>query len=33
MTKTVPEGIAEMLRALDEGFFPDAFEPRYRNTP
>ena len=33
VTKTVPEGIAELLRALDEGFFPDAFEPRYRNTP
>ncbi|MDA0171296.1 SDR family oxidoreductase [Solirubrobacter taibaiensis] len=33
VTRTVPEGIAELLRALDEGFFPDAFEPRYRNTP
>ena len=33
ITKTVPDGIAELLRALDEGFFPDAFEPRYRNTP
>ena len=33
ITKTVPDGIAELLRALDEGFFPDAFDPRYRNTP
>ena len=33
ITKTVPEGIAEVLAALDEGRFPDAFEPRYRNTP
>jgi nucleoside-diphosphate-sugar epimerase len=33
ITKTVPDGIAELLRALDDGFFPDAFEPRYRNTP
>src|SRR6478735_1265946 len=33
ITKTVPEGIAELLRAVDEGFFPDAFDPRYRNTP
>ena len=33
VTRTVPEGIAELLRALDEGLYPDAFAPRYRNTP
>lgn len=33
ITKTVPEGIAEVLAALDGGRFPDAFEPRYRNIP
>jgi hypothetical protein len=33
ITRTVPEGIAEVLAALDGGRFPDAFEPRYRNIP
>lgn len=33
ITKTVPEGIAEVLEALDAGRFPDSFEPRYRNIP
>lgn len=33
ITKTVPEGIAEVLQALDAGRFPDSFEPRYRNIP
>jgi nucleoside-diphosphate-sugar epimerase len=33
ITKTVPEGIAEVLQALDAGRFPDAFESRYRNIP
>jgi nucleoside-diphosphate-sugar epimerase len=33
ITRTVPDGIAELLRALDEGFFPDAFDSRYRNIP
>ena len=33
ITKTVPEGIAEILQALDAGRFPDSFEPRYRNIP
>lgn len=33
ITRTVPEGIAEILQALDDGRFPDSFEPRYRNIP
>jgi nucleoside-diphosphate-sugar epimerase len=33
ITKTVPDGIAELLRALDDGLYPDAFESRYRNIP
>mgnify|MGYP001362358872 CR=1 FL=1 len=33
ITKTVPDGIAELLTALDAGRFPDAFAPRYRNIP
>ena len=33
VTKTVPDGIAEVAHALDEGRFPDSFAPRYRNTP
>lgn len=33
VTRTVPDGIAEVLTALDAGRFPDAFEPRYRNIP
>jgi nucleoside-diphosphate-sugar epimerase len=33
ITKTVPDGIGEVLQALDAGRFPDAFEARYRNIP
>jgi nucleoside-diphosphate-sugar epimerase len=30
---TVPDGIGEVLAALDDGAFPDPFERRYRNIP
>jgi nucleoside-diphosphate-sugar epimerase len=30
---TVPDGIAEVIAALDAGELPDAFDARYRNTP
>jgi nucleoside-diphosphate-sugar epimerase len=30
---TVPDGIAEIIGALDVGAFGDPFDPRYRNTP
>jgi nucleoside-diphosphate-sugar epimerase len=30
---TVPDGIGEVLAALDAGSFPDPFERRYRNIP
>jgi nucleoside-diphosphate-sugar epimerase len=33
VTRTVPDGIGEVLAALDEGRFPDAFGRRYRNIP
>src|SRR3954454_19184459 len=33
VTRTVPEGIAELLAALEAGRFPDAFDRRYRNLP
>jgi nucleoside-diphosphate-sugar epimerase len=33
VTMTVPSGIGELIAALDEGRFPDAFDGRYRNTP
>jgi nucleoside-diphosphate-sugar epimerase len=33
VSKTVPDGIAEVLGALDAGRFPDAFDERYRNIP
>jgi nucleoside-diphosphate-sugar epimerase len=33
VTKTVPDGIAEVIAALDDGRFPDAFDRRYRNIP
>ncbi len=33
VTRTVPDGIAEVIAALDEGRFPDAFDRRYRNIP
>lgn len=33
LTMTVPEGIAELARALDLGLFPDPFSARYRNIP
>src|SRR4051812_24731292 len=33
VTRTVPDGIAEVLGALDAGRFPDAFDRRYRNIP
>jgi nucleoside-diphosphate-sugar epimerase len=31
VTRTVPDGIAEVLEALDTGRFPDSFGRRYRN--
>ena len=30
---TVPDGIAEIIAALDAGALPDPFDPRYRNVP
>ena len=30
---TVPDGIGEIIAALDAGAFPDPYEPRYRNIP
>jgi nucleoside-diphosphate-sugar epimerase len=33
VTQTVPDGIAEVIGALDAGRFPDAFDRRYRNIP
>ena len=30
---TVPDGIAEIIAALDEGRFGDPFDPRYKNIP
>jgi nucleoside-diphosphate-sugar epimerase len=33
VTKTVPDGIAEVAQALDDGRFPDSFAARYRNIP
>jgi nucleoside-diphosphate-sugar epimerase len=33
VTMTVPEGIAEVIEALDAGRFPDSFDARYRNVP
>ena len=30
---TVPEGIAEVIRGLETGEFPEPFDARYRNTP
>jgi nucleoside-diphosphate-sugar epimerase len=30
---TVPDGIAEIIRALDSGAFGDPFDGRYRNVP
>src|SRR3954470_16260044 len=30
---TVPDGIGEIIAALDAGQLPDAFDARYRNTP
>jgi nucleoside-diphosphate-sugar epimerase len=30
---TVPDGIAEIIGALDAGAFGDPYDPRYRNTP
>jgi nucleoside-diphosphate-sugar epimerase len=31
--RRVEDGIVELVQALDEGRFPDAFDGRYRNTP
>jgi nucleoside-diphosphate-sugar epimerase len=31
--KTVPDGISEVISALEAGQLPDAFDSRYRNTP
>jgi nucleoside-diphosphate-sugar epimerase len=31
--KTVPDGIAEILEALDAGAFGDPYDPKYRNIP
>lgn len=33
VTMTVPQGIVELVEALDSGRFPDPFDVRYRNTP
>jgi nucleoside-diphosphate-sugar epimerase len=33
VTMTVPEGIAELIAALDAGRFPDSDDARYRNVP
>jgi nucleoside-diphosphate-sugar epimerase len=33
VTRTVPDGIAEVLAALDGGRFEDPFDVRYRNIP
>jgi nucleoside-diphosphate-sugar epimerase len=33
VTMTVPSGVEELMAALDEGRFPDAFDGRYRNIP
>ena len=30
---TVPDGIAEIIGALDEGRFGDPYDPRYKNIP
>ena len=30
---TVPDGIAEIMQALDEGRFGDPYDPRYKNIP
>ncbi len=30
---TVPDGIAEIVKGLDEGVFGDPFDPRYKNIP
>jgi nucleoside-diphosphate-sugar epimerase len=33
VTMTVPRGVEELMAALDDGRFPDAFDGRYRNIP
>src|SRR3954454_24279364 len=33
VTMTVPLGVEELMAALDDGRFPDAFDGRYRNIP
>jgi nucleoside-diphosphate-sugar epimerase len=33
ITRTVPEGIGEVMQALEEDRFPDPFGQRYRNIP
>jgi nucleoside-diphosphate-sugar epimerase len=33
VTTKVPQGIAEVARALEAGLFPEPFAERYRNTP
>jgi nucleoside-diphosphate-sugar epimerase len=33
VTMTVPQGIKEVMEALDGGRFPDSFDVRYRNIP
>jgi nucleoside-diphosphate-sugar epimerase len=33
VTMTVPDGVGELVAALDAGRFPDSFAPRYRNSP
>jgi hypothetical protein len=30
---TVPDGIAEIIAALDEHRFGDPYDPRYKNIP
>ncbi len=32
-TRTVPDGVAEVLRALEDGAFPDPYAARYHNVP
>jgi hypothetical protein len=29
----VPQGVSEVIEALEAGAFPEPFDERYRNTP
>ena len=33
LTMTVPDGVEEIMAALDDGRFPDSLDARYRNIP